>query len=160
MGYTFELNPRGFRDQNAGPVASWLVAARGLKKKMDIIKILPSGQPLRPIWALIKMQVQLCTTWDSKAHKKCEWRAREFQNLNPTGQPLLQTNVPGISEGPHCMEVEPSRQSTRKWQAFVIGNLHICVCGKSLLRNLRVWYPASKWDQNGVWIEMGKLLFI
>jgi hypothetical protein len=33
-------NARGFRDQNAGPDPGWLVAARGSKKKMDIINFL------------------------------------------------------------------------------------------------------------------------
>jgi hypothetical protein len=40
----------------------------------------------------------------------------------------LQTNIPGISEGPCCMQVEPSRQSKIKQQGFAIGNLDICVC--------------------------------
>ena len=35
--------------------------------------------PLRPIWPLMIMQVQLYTTWDSEARKKCEtWCSTEL----------------------------------------------------------------------------------
>ena len=41
---------------------------------------------------------------------------------------LSQPNVSEISEGLWCMEVEPTRQSKRKRQAFAIGDLNTCVC--------------------------------
>jgi len=43
--------------------------------------------PLRPIWALIIMQVQLYTTWYSKAHRKREWRVKYITNITPNWSP-------------------------------------------------------------------------
>jgi len=47
------------------------------------------------------------------------------------GQPSLQPNVSGISEGLRRMEVEPTGRSRRKRQAFAIGDLRTCVCGET-----------------------------
>ena len=48
-------------------------------------------------------------------------------------EPSLQPNVTGMSdsEGLQRMEVEPTGRSKRKRQAFVIGDLRTCVCGKT-----------------------------
>jgi len=43
--------------------------------------------PLRPIWALIIMRVQLYTTWYSKAHRKREWRVKYITNITPNWSP-------------------------------------------------------------------------
>jgi hypothetical protein len=45
--------------------------------------------PLRPIWALIIMRVQLYTTWYSKAHRKREWRVKYITNITPNWSPAF-----------------------------------------------------------------------
>ena len=45
--------------------------------------------PLRPIWALIIMWVQLYTTWYSKAHRKREWRVKYITNITPNWSPAF-----------------------------------------------------------------------
>ena len=74
------LDPRGFRDQNAGPDPGWLVAAGGSKKKNGHHQFFCS---LRPVWALMIMEFQLYTTQDSKGHKKCKSRVKFITNITP-----------------------------------------------------------------------------
>ena len=53
------------------------------KKKMDVIIFFA----LRPVWAPMTLEFQLYTTWDSKAHKKCESRVKFITNIAPNWSP-------------------------------------------------------------------------
>ena len=131
--------------------------------------------PLRPIWPLIIMQVQLYTTWDSRAHKKCEWRVKYIINITPNwstwfvplpsgsdngslslSQPSLQPNVSGISEGLRRMEVEPSERKKEKTGICNWWSSYMCLQGN---RWPTIW-QCHTLQTNRLWIKMGKLLLI